>query len=193
MRRWYCAHRDRGAGHGRSVAFVRARGGFCAARADNEVGNRPRFATVIINGPKVREPLNRPTTTAVVATDGSGSLATPAPLLLARWLIPSRSAFYRPYCVVPGRPTVKRPRPAPASHIYPSTISRRGRRQSPRSIFTRIRSELFVRYSTSERGTLGHLAEELRLLLMFGCVLYKTYYSILKLNRTRLSVYFLSN
>lgn len=52
------------AGHGRSAA--RATGGgeqgrrFCAPRSVNEVGNRPRFATVIINGLKVREPVNRP-------------------------------------------------------------------------------------------------------------------------------------
>lgn len=46
-----------------------ARGRWRILCAVNEVGNRPRFATVIINGPKVREP--KPTDYDV--DDGSGS------------------------------------------------------------------------------------------------------------------------
>lgn len=57
------------AGHGRSACVTASGAGWqrilCAV---NEVGNRLRFATVIINGPKVREP--KP---ADYDDDGSGS------------------------------------------------------------------------------------------------------------------------
>lgn len=49
----------------RAYVYGTAGGGSRILCAVNEVGNRPRFATVIINGPKVREP--KPTD-----YDGSG-------------------------------------------------------------------------------------------------------------------------